>query len=274
LARIPLRAPHATTPRDRFEALSGRRFWLCQLAGGLPPEFKYSVIRSVEDAKALILVLPNCDRGRAAVGLYRHRQLIGADAACSGIMVAWDHGHRETVDAFGSAERFVAALKEVAPPLDLGTPKRIEVWRGVVLDRADALEIAIGLSWTRSRNVACWFALHDYVPAFQPSLAPVVLHANLDPSAIVARHDARAEQEVIVDLNRLFCADGLVTLDGFDISLGDSQIRIADLDPDGAAIDHLITHWRRASGRYERWKSLMELRRRLAPRRGRADLVR
>jgi hypothetical protein len=254
--------PQAIPPRDYIVSLSRSAIWLRDLSGGLPPDFDYGVIRSVADAKALILVLPNCDRGQAAVGLHRNRLSIGVGATYLGIMAAWDHDHRETVDAFGSIEQFIGALRDVAPPLDLQAPKHMEIWRGAVVDRDDALRCAIGLSWTRSRSVACWFALHGYVPALQPSLVPVVLHANLDQSAIVAKHKARAEQEVIVDVNRLCLANGTVSLDGANISLG--GIRFADFDPDGTAVAQLIARWRLASARYERWKNWIMLRRRLA----------
>jgi hypothetical protein len=254
--------PQAILPYDSIESLSCSATWLKDLSGGLPPDFDYGVIRSVADAKALILVLPNCDRGQAAVGLHRNQHSIGVGATYVGIMAAWDHDHRETVDAFGSTEQFIRALRDVAPPLDLQAPKHMEVWRGTVVDRADVLRCSIGLSWTRSRNVACWFALRYYVPVLQPSLVPVVLHANLDQSAIVAKHKARAEQEVIVDVNRLFLAEGTVSLDGANISL--CGIRIADFDPDGTAVAKLIARWRLASARYEHWKNWIMLRRRLA----------
>ena len=80
---------------DCTEGFSNNKFWLSQFSGGLPADFDYGVVRSVVDAKTLILVLPNCDRGRAAVELHRNRDLIGAATAYSGIIVAWDHDHRE-----------------------------------------------------------------------------------------------------------------------------------------------------------------------------------
>jgi hypothetical protein len=254
--------PQAISRHDCIETQSLNAIWLRDLSGGLPLGLDYGAIRSVADAKVLIRVLPNCDRGRAAVGLHRNRHLIGAGVAYVGIMAAWDRGHRETVDAFGSTKRFIRALRDVAPPPDLQAPKHMEVWRGALVDRDDMLRCSIGLSWTRSRNVACWFALRDYVPALQPSLVPVVLHANLDQSAIVATHTARAEQEVIVDVNRLILAGGTVSLDGIDILLG--GIRVANFDPDGIAVPQLIARWRLASARYEHWKNWIMLRRRLA----------
>jgi hypothetical protein len=98
-------------------------------------------------------------------------------------MVAWDHDHREIVDAFSSPTKFIAALRDVAPLLDAELPKRVEIWRGAVLSKNDRLRHFIGLSWTQSRNVACWFALREYVSTLQPSLVPIVLRANVDRAA-------------------------------------------------------------------------------------------
>ncbi len=80
--------------------------WFAALPAGLPSDFDYAVIRSVDDARSLMLVLPNCDRGRAAVGLYEHRWLVGSEAAYYALLAAWDHDEHEAIAAFGSAERF------------------------------------------------------------------------------------------------------------------------------------------------------------------------
>ncbi len=247
---------------DCTEGLSDSKFWLSQLPGGLPADFDYGTVKSVVDAKTLILVLPNCDRGRAAVELHRNRNLIGAAAAYSGIMVAWDHDHREIVDAFGSPEQFVAALKDVAPLFDSNIPNRMEVWRGAIVSTSGRLRDCIGLSWTRSRDVACWFALRDYVPALQPSLTPVVLHADIDQSIIVAMHGARAEQEVIVDVSRLVLLVGsVVELDRIDTPLVEFERPVGDLCRDNKAFDRLIANWRLSSAHYEHWKSVLAQRR-------------
>ena len=252
-------------PRDSRQGLSNSKFWLDELSGGLSESFDYAVVSSPADAKALILILPSCDRGRAAVGLHSHRKRIGPTAAYDGIMVAWDHDHRQVVDAFGSPEKFLAALKEVAPRLDQSLPKRIEMWRGAIVSRADTLRSGLGLSWTRSRDIASWFALHDYVPSLQPSLTPVVLHANIDRSIVVATHGSRAEREVIVDISALeSCAGGIVTLDGVDKSSAESGYRIGDLRPDPFVYLRLIASWRLASARYERRKRMLESQRRPA----------
>ena len=103
--------------------------WLTSLVGGLPADFDYGVIRSADDARSLILTLPGHDRGGAARGLHDHRWL-GHDAAYCGIMTAWDHDERDTINAFGSADQFIAALKDVAPLLTIRSrSKRVSAWR-------------------------------------------------------------------------------------------------------------------------------------------------
>jgi hypothetical protein len=246
---------------DCPESLSNNEFWLVELSGGLPGNFDYRLVRSAADAKTLILALPNCNRGRAAVGLYGQRDLIDPAAVYAGVIAAWDHDHRVVIEAFGSSEQLVAALKKVAPHFDSGSATQIEVWRGAVVNRSDTLLHAVDLCWSRSRNVACWFSLRDYVPVLQPSVAPVVFRAKIDRSVVVARHNSRAEQEVIVDVG-LLRAGYAVTLDGIDGRPLNERDRIADLCPDREAFDRLLDDWRRAGARYGHWKSILELRRR------------
>ncbi len=249
---------------DGSGSLSNNEFWLAELSGGLPADFDYRLVRSAADAKTLILALPNCDRGRAAVGLYGQRDGIGPGAAYAGMMAAWDHDHRVVTDAFGSRDQLVAALREVAPRFDWASAREIDVWRGAVVNRDDALLHTVDLCWSRSRNVACWFGLRDYVPVLQPSLAPVVFCAKIDRTVVVARHDSRAEQEVIVDVARLLRGGYAVTLDGIDGRPLNERDRIVDLCPDREVFDRHMDNWRRAGARYGHWKSLLELRRRNA----------
>jgi hypothetical protein len=51
--------------------------WLRGLPFGLPEDFDYSLVRTADDAVDLIITLPNRDRGRAAVGLHKHRHVVG-----------------------------------------------------------------------------------------------------------------------------------------------------------------------------------------------------
>jgi hypothetical protein len=252
---------------DRGESLSSSAFWLSQLPGGLPADFDYGSIKSVADVKRLILEIPNCDRGQAAVGLYRHHSVIGTAAAYVGIMLAWDHDHREIVDAFGSPDAFLAALRDIAPPLGAKLPRQFQAWRGILLSRRDPLRSCIGLSWTRDRSIACWFALQNYVPEIQPFVVPMVLHAAVERSIVVTLHNGRAEQELIVDARRLAHTTGRVTLDGFAARPIRLSRRIADTI-ERAALERQIIHWQLEAMRYQHRKTILELRRRseLAPR--------
>jgi hypothetical protein len=156
-------------------------------------------------------------------------------------MTAWDHDERDTINAFGSADQFIAALKDVAPPLTIRSrSKRVSAWRGVIIDRADCLHSALGVSWTRSRNVACWFAMRYYVPEIQPSL-------YLDSRAIVATHNGRCEQELLVDVQQLL--NHVITIDGY------GSFEPSELHSGSEATRYVIAGWRRAANRYERWKS-------------------
>lgn len=69
---------------NRTENPFKNEFWLARLPGGLPADFDYNVVRSVGDARALILTLPNCDRAQAAVRLFCHRNPAGIKAARDG----------------------------------------------------------------------------------------------------------------------------------------------------------------------------------------------
>lgn len=102
---------HALATRAPLTAPSIARDWLHELASGLPAEFNDSVIRSVAAAKRLILALPNCNRGPAALALYQYRHLVGHDVACSDIMAGWDRDHHGIIAAFGSPAQFLAALR-------------------------------------------------------------------------------------------------------------------------------------------------------------------
>jgi hypothetical protein len=163
---------HVIVPRVSLERLAASKPWLRGLPGGLPLDFDYRVVKSVVDARALMFELPGCDRAKAAVELYRHRNVVGVHAAYIGIMLAWTYNGRRLLEAFGSADQFIGVLRAVAPPVQLPPVKHIQIWRGTLVNRTTAITDSIGLSWTRSRNVASWFALLNTCP-------PSNLHSHL-----------------------------------------------------------------------------------------------
>jgi hypothetical protein len=227
--------------------------WLFPLSAGLTEQFDYSRLRSSAAATAFILTLPYSDRVRAARGLYDHRKEIGHEAVYAGIMTAWDHDHRDIVEAFGSVARFTAALRDVAPRLSHSD--QLTIWRGALLNRSQPIADAIHISWTRSRNVACWFALRNYVPAIQPFQIPVVLRTRLEHDVVISRHNARAEQEVLIDPHCL--AACTIVVEGLDARFM-MRTPLVDVTSDESTYSQLIVAWRRFAQRYQHWKTLFE----------------
>lgn len=173
--------------------------------------------------------LPNADRGTAALKLYEAREVVGNGVAYQGIMAAWDHDHGHVLAAFGDDQCFADCLSEVAPPLDLPNPVRL--WRGVEITKdEDPAYAASGVSWTRSRDVASWFAFRFSKPR------PFVFRVDLDSCCVIAVHHHRGEREVLVNPEAVRWA--AVMLDG-------SRIEVQTLEPDASAPDRLIEKWLR-----------------------------
>jgi len=76
---------------------------------------------------------------------------------------------------------------------------------------------------------------------------PFVLHVDLDPRAIVAPHNGRYEQELLVDVQQL--RNHVITIDGY------GSFEPSELHSGSEATRYVIARWRRAANRYERWKS-------------------
>jgi hypothetical protein len=214
-----------------------RHSWEEGLNYGLPSNFDFGVVRTVDDAMTLISTLPNSDRGEAAKSLYEYHD-VGNRVAYRGLILAWEHDHQELISAFGSQEELADALRSVSPPSKRKKPVR--AWRGV-----DNVEGAFGMSWTTNRDIACWFAMRRF--AYGPRPTPCVLVCDLDPAAIVAEHNGRDECELIVDpfeldTHAIFLDDGRE--DPYEISKFDDEChkQVASAEIEG---------WRLGYNRYE-----------------------
>jgi hypothetical protein len=86
-----------------------------------------------------------------------------------------------------------------------------------------------------------------YVPEIQPSLLPFVFRVDLDPRAIVAIHNGRCEQELLIDIQQLL--NYLITVDGY------GSFEPCELHSSSEAACYLVAGWRRAANRDERWKN-------------------
>jgi hypothetical protein len=218
-----------------------RKTWLDGLPFGLPKDFDYSLIRTADDAFSFMAALPNRDRGRAAAGLHKHRHVVGPRVAHAGMMAAWDHDHREMHEAFGDQLKLADALRDTAPPIT--RKKRLRVWRGIFVDKGDPSDAVIGLSWTRNRDVACWFAMRWH--GCNPALRPFVFEMVAEPAEIIAFHNGRSEFEAIIHPLAID-ADCTCWIEGENISV--NQL-------DGRAPDVAVERWRRSFERYEHDKN-------------------
>lgn len=212
--------------------------WHTDLPLGLPSDFDWSLVRTPDDAVSLICHLPNQDRGKAALALHQHRALVGDRAAYSGIMAAWDHDHVETFAAFGSQDAFASALLDVAPAPRRPRKQTMRCWRGVAV-KTDAAAAAFGVSWTRNRDIACWFAFRFALL----NLRPFVFRCDIDPGAIVALHNDRGEREVLVDPSQLR---------GEQIFIDGTDCYCDQFDPDSRAPNSLLNMWHEAAQRNSR----------------------
>lgn len=82
---------------------------------------------------------------------------------------------------------------------------------------------------------------------FNPSLLPFVFRVDLDPRAIVAAHNGRYEQELLVDVQQLL--NHVITIDGY------GSFERTGLHPGSEAARYLFAEWRRAANCYEHRKS-------------------
>lgn len=98
------------------------------------------------------------------------------------------------------------------------------------------------MSWTRSRDIACWFATTYRNRAKLPGVRPFVFTVQLLPSDILAFHDGRKEQEALVDL---------AALEGADIMVDGTTILTHDLTADSTPPATALADWRAAGERYE-----------------------
>jgi hypothetical protein len=221
-------------------ATNTSKSWLDGLNYRVPDDFDYSVIRSVDDVESLMVRLPNAQRGWTAPEIWERREQLDKSLVFAAMLTAWDHDHHEVIEAFDSEYNFVKALAKVAP--EIRRKRRLTVYRGIALRHGDPGELARGVSWTRSRDIACWFAtVYHTRDGNVSAVRPVVLRAVVEPWEIVAFHKGRREQEVIVS-QQIFW-DGAVRVDGTNIAW-------EELEADSCVPASTVEEWRVAGLRY------------------------
>ena len=78
----------------------------------------------------------------------------------------------------------------------LRIPEAFDIWRGGVGQQStDWHGVAFGISWTRNRDVACWFALRPSGSWIKGE--PVVLKRTIERRDVLAHFTGRDEDEIV-----------------------------------------------------------------------------
>lgn len=104
----------------------------------------------------------------------------------------WEHEHRHLIKAAQNRRRLAAMFRYAQFPRPAGVPGRITVWRGT--SKLTRHQAARGYSWTRSRDIACWFAMRFA----ESNGRPLVLRAEIDAADVALFHDGRDEAEAVL----------------------------------------------------------------------------
>jgi hypothetical protein len=154
------------------------RSWLAGLPFGLPADFDFTVLRTPNDASYLIATLPNSDRGKAAKLIVDQTCILGRSVAYRALIDAWDRDHQHVLRAFDEDE--LEGYNSIAKAFRMARMRSVNGW--------------YALSWTRDRDLACWFAMRN-------GATPFVYVCDIEPSQILVEHDGRDEREVLVDID-------------------------------------------------------------------------
>jgi hypothetical protein len=141
-----------------------------------------------DEAFGLCCAAPNEYRGLIAMAAYwsgvsnpAYREIIRA---------VWHHDHNYLMAATGNDRRLIRRMLGAAA-FDHPFSGSITVFRGT--SGVSPTTASKGLSWTASREVACWFAYRFA----KPDREPIVLKTTVASADIVFWDNTRSEREVI-----------------------------------------------------------------------------
>lgn len=164
-----------------------------QLASGLPSYAKSHLIAGlsgdINSALNLCVRAPNHWRGLIALAaFYLGTPNPGYQEIVRSV---WNHDHTHFVNAAGGRPGLVRRMMKEGR-FDHPHSGQLSIFRGVSWIGMSAA--TRGLSWTTSRDVACWFARRFANETHQQ----IVLTANIDSSEIVFYDNERSEHEVVL----------------------------------------------------------------------------
>ena len=140
-----------------------------------------------DEAESLCFAAPNEYRGLIALAAFWSG--VPNPAYREIMRTVWNHDHGFLLGAVQNDRRLIRRMFRAAA-FEHPFSRAITVYRGAA--GVNAVTASKGLSWTTSRDVACWFAYR-----FQGDRPPIVLRATVDAADVVFWDDERNEQEVI-----------------------------------------------------------------------------
>jgi hypothetical protein len=134
------------------------------------------------------------ERGRVAVGPFQEGA--PAEVLRAALEMVWEHNHAPLWKACGGRKRKITRFFRVAEFDNDHLPEVFDIWRGGVgRQSSDWHGVASGISWTRSRGVACWFALGPSGSWIKGE--PVVLKRTIERRDVLAHFTGRDEDEIV-----------------------------------------------------------------------------
>ena len=142
-----------------------------------------------EAASSVVNSAPNEQRGHIVRAFFELG--IPTKAFREALISAWDHDHVFLFEALGSNRRSFNKVFRYADFEKSHLPSRFTIYRG---GYGEFFDQAWGISWTRNRDCACWFAMRRA----NPKAAPIVLRREVTRRGVLAHVDTRNEDEIIV----------------------------------------------------------------------------
>ena len=160
---------------------------------------------TIDNVEEALVVLSNEERGRFVVGLFDEG--VPADVLRAAVESAWNHDYTVLWEACGASISVVRELFRAAKFDKSRLPKSLEIWRGGVIPPGGHWhDVAFGISWTRNRDAACWFAIHYWGTRFDGE--PVVLKRTIERRYVLAHITSRDENEIVTTTTRPTEVDG------------------------------------------------------------------
>ncbi len=149
---------------------------------------------TVDRVRDALITLPNRNRGHVAVGLFHEGAL--AEVLRAALETVWEHDYAQLWKACRGSKRKITRFFRAAEFDNDHLPEAFDIWRGGVgRPRNDWHGVASGISWTRNRDVACWFALGPSSSWIKGE--PVVLKCTIDRRDVLAHFTGRDEDEIV-----------------------------------------------------------------------------